>query len=154
MLDPLIKTIEVPCGQKEAFVVFVNEVSTWCPLGKYSVSAFSGEAARSIRVEPTEGGQIVEIGHDHQEHLWGIIRSYDPHDSIGMDFHIPEPGDTSGAATRVDVRFTALAHGLTRVELTQSNWEALGDKAVPMRGGYGGGWAEIFQQAYKAACAL
>ena len=36
--------------------------------------------------------------------------------------------------------------------LTQSNWEAFGDLAEMMRGGYGSGWVLIFEQAYNAAC--
>jgi len=38
------------------------------------------------------------------------------------------------------------------VELTQSNWEAFGDLAEMMRGGYGSGWVIIFEKAYKSAC--
>lgn len=40
----------------------------------------------------------------------------------------------------------------TRVELTQSNWEAFGERARDMQGGYGGGWTMIFEGAYKLAC--
>jgi len=30
MIAPLVKTIEVPCGQKQAFTVFL-EMNTWWP---------------------------------------------------------------------------------------------------------------------------
>ena len=73
----------------------------------------------------------MEIGHDDAEHLWGTIKSYDPHDSISMDFHIGMPAET---ASLVVVRFTALGNERTRVELTQSNWEAFGEMAEMMRG--------------------
>ncbi len=152
MLEPLVKTIEVPCDQREAFVVFVDEISSWWPLAMFTVSAFSGNSAKQIKVDPRVGGKIVEVGHDDTEHQWGTIRSYDPHDSISMDFHIPEPGDTSGRTTFVEVTFTPVNLGRTRVQLTQSNWEGLGDLAEPMRGGYGGGWIEIFEKAYLKAC--
>ena len=152
MLDPLIKTIEVPCSQEEAFGVFVNEMSSWWPLGKYSVSAMGGEVAKSLRVEPKQGGTIVEIGPDDTEHLWGTIRSYNPHDFISMDFHIPHPSEETESASLVEVRFTALANEHTRVELTQSNWEAFGDMAEALRGGYSGGWVAIFEHAFKSAC--
>jgi len=36
MLDPIIKTIEVPCSQAKAFDVFLNEMDSWWPLGKFS----------------------------------------------------------------------------------------------------------------------
>jgi len=129
--------------------VFVNEMGSWWPLHKRSVSMLSGKPAKSLRIESKRGGRIVEIGHDGTEHLWGTIRSYDPNDSISMDFHIGMPAES---ASLVEVRFTALGRERTRVELTQSNWEAFGELAEMMRGGYGSGWIIIFEQAYQSAC--
>src|SRR5216684_4935756 len=81
MLEPIVKTIEVPCSQEKAFRVFVNDMGSWWPLHKRSVSMISGKPAKSLRIEPKQGGKIVEVGHDGTEHLWGTIRSYDPNDS-------------------------------------------------------------------------
>lgn len=152
MIEPLVKTIEVPCSQETAFEVFINEMDSWWPLSKFTVSAMSGGVAKSLRVEPKQDGTIIEIGHDGKEHLWGTIRSYDPHDSISMDFHIPHPSEVVESRSLVEVKFTALADDRTRVELTQSNWEAFGEYAATLRGGYGGGWDLILGEAYKAAC--
>ncbi len=149
MLDPIISTIEVPCSQEKAFGVFANEMGSWWPLDKRSMSMHSGNPAKSLRVEPRQGGTIVEIGHDDTEHLWGTFTSFDPHDSIRMDFHMGLPAET---ASLVEVRFTALGDERTRVELTQSNWEAFGELAEMMRGGYGSGWVIIFEGAFKSAC--
>ncbi len=149
MLDPIDFTIEVPCGQEKAFAVFVNEMGSWWPLDKRSMSMHSGKPAKSLRIEAKQGGRIVEIGHDDTEHLWGTIKSYDPHDSISMDFHMGLPPEN---ASLVEVRFSALGNERTQVELTHSNWEAFGDMAEMMRGGYGSGWVIIFEQAYKSAC--
>ncbi|HEY8691536.1 MAG TPA: hypothetical protein VIR57_02230 [Chloroflexota bacterium] len=66
-----------------------------------------------------------------------------------MDFHMGLPAEKAGL---VEVRFTALENERTRVELTHSNWEAYGDMAEMMRGGYGSGWVIIFEEAFKAAC--
>ena len=55
-------------------------------------------------------------------------------------------------ASLVEVRFTALQQERTRVELTQSNWEAFGDMAEMLRGFYGSGWVVIFERAFKSAC--
>jgi uncharacterized protein YndB with AHSA1/START domain len=150
MLDPIIKTIEVPCSQEKAFRVFVNEMGSWWPLDKRSMSLkFTGKPAKSLRIEPKQGGKIVEIGHDDTEHLWGTIKSYDPHDFLSMDFHMGMPAES---ASLVEVRFTTLGNERTRVELTQSNWEAFGEMAEMMRGGYGSGWVIIFEQVFKSAC--
>ncbi len=161
MIDPIVKTIEVPCSQKTAFEVFLNKMDSWWPLDKFTVSAMRGAPARSIRVEAKQGGNIVEIGSDDKETTWGTIKSYDPYGFVSMDFHIPQPderveegSDPRGQTGRtlIEVRFTALGDEETRVELTQSNWEALGDMAEAIRGGYGGGWVMIFEQAFKSAC--
>lgn len=104
MLDPIVKTIEVPCSQEMAFVVFVNEMGSWWPLDKRSMSLmYSGQPAKSLRVESKQGGQIVEIGPDDTEHLWGTIKSYDPHNFVSMDFHMGLPPEN---ASPVEVRFT------------------------------------------------
>ena len=149
MLEPIVKTIEVPCSQEKAFKVFVNEMGTWWPLDKRSMSMKSGKPAKSLRIEPRQGGKIVEIGHDDTEHLWGTIKSYDPYGSITLDFHMGLPAEN---ASLVEVRFTALQQERTRVELTQSNWEAFGDMAEMLRGFYGSGWVVIFERAFKSAC--
>lgn len=149
MLDPLISTIDVPCSQEKAFQVFVNDMGSWWPLEKRSMSMHAGAVAKSLSVEAKEGGKIVETGHDDTLHHWGTITSFNPHDGIDMDFHMGLPPEN---ASLVEVRFTALDEDRTRVELTQSNWEAFGDMAEMMRNGYGSGWVLIFEQGYKSAC--
>jgi hypothetical protein len=79
----------------------------------------------------------------------GTIKSYHPPDSISMDFHMGMPAET---ASLVEVRFTSIGNERTRVELTQSNWEAFGEMAKMMRGGYGSGSVVIFEQAFRSAC--
>ncbi len=149
MLDPIVKTIDVPCSQEKAFHVFVHEMGSWWPLHKRSMSMHAGASAKALQVEPKVGGRIVEIGHDDTEHHWGTISSYDPHGFVAMDFHMGLPPDQ---ASLVEVRFTTLADDKTRVQLTQSNWEAFGDMAEMMYKGYGSGWVIIFEEAYKEAC--
>ena len=60
MVDPIVKTIEVPCGQAKAFEIFVNDINSWWPLSTYSVAAKAGQLTKSLRVEPEVGGKIVE----------------------------------------------------------------------------------------------
>ena len=152
MIEPLIKVIEVPCSQRSAFDTFLDRMDTWWPLAKFTVSAMTGQPARGIRVDPRVGGEITEIGHDGTEVVWGIIRVLDRHDRLVMDFHIPRPGDVVTTRPLLEVEFTALAPSVTRVSLTQSNFEALGEMGASVRGGYGFGWTVIFEQGYLAAC--
>jgi len=128
----------------------VNDMGSWWPLDKRSMSLMSvGKPAKSLSIEPKQGGRIVEITADDTELLWGTIKSYNPHDALSLNFHM---GLLPENASLVEVRFTALGDERTRVELTHSNWEAFGDMAEMMRGGYSSGWVIIFEEAYNSAC--
>lgn len=150
MLEPVIKTIEVPCNQQHAFEVFVEKVGSWWPLDKNSVSAMNGEVAKQVVIEPKSGGRVYEIGHDDTVHEWGSVTEYNPYEQFRMDWHI---GLTPDKASDVAVKFVALGDEKTRVELTHSRWEAFADKAEDMRNGYNKGWVGVFEEAYQAACA-
>lgn len=152
MIEPLTKTIRVPCSQKQAFDTFLA-LQSWWPMGKFTTSAIGGGSVKSLTLDPRVGGQIVETGSDGREWLWGTILSYDPHAALSMDFHVPHPEHVMPGRTRVDLRFTPLSATETEVTLVQSDFEALGPMGESVRGGYGMGWTMIFEQAYAAACA-
>jgi uncharacterized protein YndB with AHSA1/START domain len=151
MMEPLVKTIEVPCNQRMAFTVFMD-MGSWWPTNRFATSVMRGETVKEVRVDAREGGRIVEIGSDGREQLWGMIKTYQPHSYVNMDFHIPHPSEEKPGFSTVEVRFTPLDGNRTRVELTQSNWEALGDVAKMVQGGYRQAWVMIFEGAYEAAC--
>jgi|SRR5215208_4609934 len=150
MLAPILKTIEVPCSQQQAFDVFVKEMESWWPLGKFTQSAMLGRPAKGIRVDPRHGGEIVEIGEDGTEVRWGTIAVYEPYDFVSMHFHVPHPSETEVSRSLIEVRFVVLDAQRTRVDLTQSNWEAFGKMAAMMYGGYAKAWDTIFEQSYKS----
>src|SRR5438309_7523909 len=150
MMEPLVKTIEVLCDQEKAFTVFMD-MGSWWPTDKFATSKMRDQTVKELRVDTREGGQIVEVGSDGQEVLWGTIKTYDPYSYVNMDFHIPHPSEKNPGFSTVEVRFTALGDDRTRVELTQSNWEALGDVAKMVQGGYRQAWVMIFEGACKAA---
>ena len=152
MLTPIIRIVEVPCNQEQAFTIFIAEMDSWWPLSKFTVSAMGGQPAKGVRVDTKPGGEIVEIGSNGSEHSWGFIKDYDPYSYLSMHFHIPTPDEIVNDRSLVELTFTVIDEDNTRVELKQSNWEAFGGRAKDLQGGYGGGWTMIFEQAYKAAC--
>lgn len=153
MLEPIVKTIEVPCDQKKAFTVFLDEMASWWPLDKFTTSMMKGAPAKTITVDVCEGGKIIEVGSDDSETLWGTIKTYDPYDFFSMDFHIPGPPAFEVVQfSHVEVKFTKIAEQQTQVELTQTNLEVFGDMAEGVHGGYNFGWGLIFEQAYREAC--
>ena len=150
MLDPVIKTIDVPCGQKQAFEIFCD-MPAWWPLDKRSMSLMhAGGPAKSLTVDAKLGGKIVETAIDDATHHWGTFTKFDPHAHLQFDFHMGLPAQTTG---QVDITFTPLTATTTRVELVHSNWEGYGDMAEMMLNGYGSSWGMLFEEAYAAACA-
>lgn len=103
-------------------------------------------------MDARQDGRNVEVASDGQEHVWGTIRSCDPYGYLKLDFHVPHPSERNPGFSTVDVRFTVLGEKRTRVEHTQSNWEALGDVAKLVQGGYRQAWVVNFEGAYRAAC--
>jgi uncharacterized protein YndB with AHSA1/START domain len=151
MMGPLVKTIEVPCDQEKAFTVFMD-LGSWWPKNRFATSVMRGQTVKELRVDASDGGKIVEVASDDREHVWGTIKTYQPNSYLKMDFHIPHPTEKNPGFSTVEVRFTALGEDRTRVELTQSNWEALGDVAEMVQSGYRQAWVMILEGAYKAAC--
>ena len=70
----------------------------------------------------------------------------------GASSFLAHPSEQNPGFSSVEVRFTALGDDRTRVELTQSNWETLGDVAKMVQGGYRQAWVMIFEGAYRVAC--
>lgn len=92
MFEPLVSRIEVPCIQQKAFEIFINDMGSWWPLDKRSMSRkMSGSPPKALNVDPRVGGRIVEIGEDNSEHHWGTIKTLLPYDRIAMDFHMGMP---------------------------------------------------------------
>ncbi|MEZ4455899.1 MAG: SRPBCC domain-containing protein [Gemmatimonadales bacterium] len=111
-----------------------------------------GAKVAELRVDPREGGQIVEVGSDGRETLWGRIVVLEAPAYLKLDFHVPHPSEAKPGFTTVETCFTALGPALTRVELTQSGWEGLGDVAAMAQQGYPGAWVMIFEGRHREAC--
>ena len=149
MLEPIIRTIDVPCPPKQAFEIFVD-MRSWWPLDKRSMSLYQAKApATALTVEARMGGTIVETAADGVSHHWGTFTAFAPYNHLRMDFHMGLPANKSG---QVDVTFSELNAGATRVKLVHSNWEGYDDMAEMMRSGYGSSWGMLFDQCYGSAC--
>lgn len=145
MIEPVKKSIEVSCDQATAFTTFVEKASSWWPLDKHSISAMNGHTAKSISIEPKLDGKICETANDDTIHEWGSVSAYDPYEKISLNWHVNAPAQQ---ATLVDIVFSKLDNGGTRVDLTHHRWEVLGEQAADTREGYNQGWVGVFETAY------
>jgi Activator of Hsp90 ATPase homolog 1-like protein len=148
-LNPVEKTIEVPCDPATAFSIFAERTSTWWPLDKHSVSAMSGKAAKAVTIEPREGGLIFETTADGKREIWGSVVLWQPARRLKLAWHVMREKDQ---ATSVDIAFEPVANG-TRVSLVHSGFEVLGEEARETRNGYESGWVGVFEKGFADACA-
>ena len=146
MMEPIRKTIEVPCEPAYAFRIFTAEIDRWWPKDSFSVSAGEGKAALEVAMEPREGGAVTETGYNGDTHRWGTVQDWSPPERVVIAWHV---GTSPETATTVDVSFSE-ADGGTRADLVHSGWENAADPSVRDR--YDSGWATVFEEKYAGAC--
>lgn len=149
MVEPVRRTIEVGCDPATAFEIFTARMSAWWPLERNTVSAMSGDAARSVALEPRVGGKVYEIKADGAREDWAVVRTFEPGKRLVLAWHVMAP---ESEATEVEVRFVPSGDG-TRVELEHRGFEILGSDAEARRDSYDGGWVHVFEERFAEACA-
>lgn len=138
-IPPLIKEVSIPRPAAEVFRRFTAEFGSWWPLKTHSV--FEGQATFAA-IEPQVGGRVFERHPDGRESEWGRVSAWEPPRLVAFTWH---PGDDSGLAGNVEVRFTEAGAG-TKLTLTHTGWERFGRMAMKVRGGYDFGWGYVLAQ--------
>jgi uncharacterized protein YndB with AHSA1/START domain len=147
MADPIVKTIIVPVPTARAFEVFTRYISRWWPGQAHSVSANQGAKPQDIVLEQKPGGAIYEIQPDGVRSDWGVVQNWTPPDGFSMTWH---PGSAAEKATLVTLEFLAVESG-TKVTLTHSGWETLGEAASETAQGYDSGWDYVLGECFGGA---
>ncbi|ALA18058.1 MULTISPECIES: SRPBCC family protein [unclassified Chelatococcus] len=146
---PVRKSVTVDAPIARAFDVFTAGLGRWWPrshsIGKSPIA--------SAVIEPRTGGRWYEVGEDGSECDWGEVLAWDPPTRvllawrIGVDWQFDPK-----LLTEVDVRFTAIGDGETRVELEHRLLENMGEAAAKAREIFDseGGWGGLLA-AYRAS---
>lgn len=144
-LAPIVLDTIVPCPPDRAFDYFTRDIGRWWPLERHSC----GEAdALDVRLEPRQGGRIVESTRSGATHVWGTLTEWQLGRRVAFTWH---PGRDAEGAQWVDVTFAPNAAG-TRVTLTHGGFEKLGARAAEVRTAYANGWPTVFAQGYAGYC--
>jgi uncharacterized protein YndB with AHSA1/START domain len=138
------KSVHVKAPVERAFRVFTEEIHTWWPLRTHAVDTDDPE---TVVLEGREGGRFFERTAAGDEHLWGIVTTWDPPNRVGYTWH---PGRGEETAQEVDLTFTPEGDG-TRVALRHWGWEKLGDRMEEVVADYDQGWDKVFGHYVEAA---
>jgi uncharacterized protein YndB with AHSA1/START domain len=139
-IEPVRKSVEVRCTVEEAFRIFTEGIDSWWPLASHSIGQSDAEACY---FEGQEGGRIYETHGDGSMHLWGTVTAWQPPERIVFTWH---PGRDASTAQEIELCFSEISGGGTRVELEHRGWEVLGEMALRTRTGYESGWVAVLER--------
>jgi uncharacterized protein YndB with AHSA1/START domain len=133
-------TVEAPI--ERAFHTFTEGMPNWWPHETHHVGPTPADAV----MEPFEGGRCYNRAHgDGTETEWGRVMAWEPPARVVFAWMLtpqwqfePDPSK----ASEVEVRFTALEDGRTRVDLEHSGFERYAKGGDEMRDTVdsAGGW--------------
>jgi uncharacterized protein YndB with AHSA1/START domain len=140
---PLRLSFDVACPVDHAFRVWTAAIATWWPADH----TVSGETGTQVVLEGRVGGRIFERTTDGAEHDWGEVTVWEPPALLGYLWFLRTDRTD---ATDVAIRFVAVGHAATRVEIEHAGWERLGERGPVWRERNLGGWSTLvphFQEA-------
>jgi Activator of Hsp90 ATPase homolog 1-like protein len=140
------KSIVVGAPPEVAFRVFTEDINGWWPAKTHSVGE---ERVEEVVLEPRVGGRFFERLDDGTEHEWGRVTEFESPRRFACNWYASRGPDT---AQLIEVTFEP-EDGGTRVELRQTGWEILGDRAEELRASYDseGGWDLVLARFAEAA---
>ena len=137
---PVVRAVHVRRSPTDAFRLFTEDIGAWWPMDTHSVYGATGRVS-------VEGDEIVERSADGERSVWAeIVESSAPR-LLVMTWHA---GHDAATATRVEVTFAPDGDG-TRVELTHTGWEVLGERAEEARQSYDTGWVPVLERFVAAS---
>ena len=143
-LDAIQKTIVVRCNVEQAFRAWTEQIDAWWPKGH----SRSGDPRTTVVLERGLGGRLYERTPAGIEHAWGQVIAWDAPRHFALHWYL---GSSPDQPTRVEVHFSALANGDTRVDLVHQGPELIGELWGHTSAVFDTAWAHVVA-AYRAAC--
>jgi uncharacterized protein YndB with AHSA1/START domain len=147
---PLNRSVVVKSDINRAFTAFTSRIGSWWPRSHSIGSA----PPVNVVLESRMGGRWYEVGADGSECEWGKVLLWEPPRRVVLAWQIDANWKYDPTLiTEVDVVFTALEGGGTRVDLEHRNLERFGDHADKVREAIGSerGWLGILKSFAAAA---
>jgi uncharacterized protein YndB with AHSA1/START domain len=135
LLEPVRTEITVPLSPSEAFKLFTDGLDAWWVRGHHIGSA---PLKRAV-LEGHVGGRWYEIGEDDNECDWGRVLVWEPPGRLVLAWQInAEWTYDKDLVTELEVVFTDLGDGSTRLSLEHRNLDRFGARAQEMQQTFGG----------------
>jgi uncharacterized protein YndB with AHSA1/START domain len=127
---PVRKSVTVKADAARAFEVFTGRIGRWWPRSH----RIGSSPQKDVVLEPRPGGRWYEIGEDGSQCNWGKVLAWEPPARVLLAWQIGADWKyDADLITEVEVTFTPLAAGETRVDLEHRNLERFGEKVEDVR---------------------
>ena len=141
------KTLTVRATPEKAFAIFTE--GHWWP----KTHSIGPSPLKTAVIEPRVGGRWYGRLEDGSDALWGDVLAWEPPTRLVLAWRITaEWAYDPSLLTEIEVRFTALGDGETRVDFEHRGLERFGasEAAINARTSMDGGWGLILD-SFKAA---
>jgi uncharacterized protein YndB with AHSA1/START domain len=141
---PINRSVVVKADVARSFAAFTDRMGRWWP----RTHSIGSTPLADVIVEPRVGGRWYERSTDGAECEWGKVLAWDPPGRLILAWQLDANWKYDPALVlEVEITFTALEGGMTRVDLEHRNLERYGDKAATVRDmvGSDNGWAGILK---------
>ena len=127
---PVQRSVIVKAGLERSFAAFTGNIGRWWPRSHH----IGGTPLQSVILEGRPGGRWYEVGTDGAECEWGKVLVWEPPTRFILGWQLTADWKYDPTfVTEVEVTFTALAAGQTRVDLEHRNLERYGEHASRVR---------------------
>jgi uncharacterized protein YndB with AHSA1/START domain len=141
------KSVEVRASSEQAFLTFTQQMHRWWPKEHH----IGSQPFVQIVCEPHNGGRWYEVSADGSECQWGTVLLWEPPVRVKFSWHLdgdfqfnPDPE----RASEVEVSFTSIESGRTRVDLEHRHMERHGPSGERLREAVDdpNGWTFVLDQ--------
>jgi uncharacterized protein YndB with AHSA1/START domain len=145
-LEPVRKSIVVDTDPERAFTLFTDGFDSWWPRSHHIGNS---PMTRAV-VEGRVGGRCYNEQEDGTDCPWGQILVWEPPRRFVLAWMITHEWGYQpdlAQSSEVEVRFTPIGDGATRVDLEHRNLERHGAGGETMRAGVDapGGWGSLLE---------
>lgn len=141
---PVRRSVIVKAGPQRAFAAFTGNIASWWPPSH----TIGGSPQPQVVLEGRAGGRWYERSPEGAECEWGKVLVWDPPGRLVLAWQLNGLWKYDPTLiTEVEITFTALASGETRVELEHRDLERFGEHAASVHDSIGsdGGWLGILK---------
>jgi uncharacterized protein YndB with AHSA1/START domain len=140
------KSVTVKASPERAFQIFTAEIDSWWPRSHH----IGKSPMKKTIIEGFLGGRCYSEQVDGSECPWGQVLLWEPPHRFIMAWQIThqwgyEPDVAK--SSEVEVRFTPMENGTTRVDLEHRHFERMGEGGITMRTSVDNpnGWSGLLQ---------